>query len=212
MIGAALVTDPRMIVLDEPLSGLDSYNALIVTQTLRSLADKGRVVLYSLHQPSNDIFTSLDDAIFMAHGRIVYQGPPGDCLKSLHDAGVDASGAIKTNGLADTMMYALNDPMTCEKLIRASSTEVAEVAENGTTATTGTTATIGSSSSIKSASPSIALQTSTVFWRTLTDVWRNKSLLVLHVCIAIAAGLIMGGLFFELGYDTQGVQVGIDHD
>ena len=90
--------------------------------------------------------------------------------------------------------------------------DIAEVAEIGTTATTGTTATIGSSSSIKSASPSIALQTSTVFWRTLTDVWRNKSLLLLHVCIAIAAGLIMGGLFFELGYDTQGVQVGIDHD
>ena len=226
MIGTALVSDPRMIVLDEPLSGLDSYNALIVTQTLKSLADKGRVVLYSLHQPSNEIYMSLDEAIFMAHGRIVYRGPPGDCGKALHAAGIDA-GDAKANALADTMLYALNDPVACDKLLEcvsggasggakgdaepslgAGSIEDAD-GTDGTDCNNHTIggASIGPSSSFKTVTmPSIPMQLGAVFHRTLTDVWRNKSLLLLHVCIAIAAGLLMGGLFYDLGYDTQGVQ------
>ena len=174
MIGMALVSSPRMIVLDEPLSGLDSYNALIVTSTLRSLADRGRVVLYSLHQPSDDIFTSLDVAIFMAHGRIVYQGPPRDCKSLLKGAGVDISDVKRARPLADTMLYALNEPATCQCLIKAGRRDKAEFVER---------AIISQSSSFKHESPSLGLQASMVLHRTVVDIWRNRSLLVLHVCM-----------------------------
>jgi ABC-type multidrug transport system ATPase subunit len=207
MIGTALVSSPRMIVLDEPLSGLDSYNALIVTQTLKSLANRGRIVLYSLHQPSDDIYMSLDEAIFMAHGRIVYRGPPGDCRELLTGAGIDPCISKRSNLLADTMLYALNDPSTCEKLIEGGVQGVDGDEEDVDTVADDTSDTsISHSSSFRHDAPSLCLQTSTVFYRTLTDVWRNKSLLLLHVCIAVVAGLLAGGLFYDLGYDTQGVQ------
>ncbi len=196
MIGTALVSSPRMIVLDEPLSGLDSYNALIVTSTLKSLANKGRVVLYSLHQPSDDIFTSLDVAIFMAHGRIVYQGPPSDCRYLLEGVGVYTSDAKGTRPLADAMLYALNEPTACQSLIGAGRDKPGIVRQN----------TLSQSSSFKHESPSLGLQASMVLYRTLVDILRNRSLLVLHVCIAIVAGLLAGGIFYDLGYDTVGVQ------
>ncbi len=173
MIGMALVSSPRMIVLDEPLSGLDSYNALIVTSTLKSLADKGRVVLYSLHQPSDDIFMSLDVAIFMAHGKIVYQGPPEDCRTVLEDAGVDTSDTKRARPLADTMVFALNEPRTCQILIGAGRIDKAGAVERNS---------ISDSSSLKHESPPLGLQASMVLYRTVVDIWRNRSLLVLHVC------------------------------
>lgn len=77
-IGMELVTDPAILVLDEPTSGLDSFTALNLMRTLRHVAARGRVVIASLHQPSRDMFLSLDAAILMAHGRMLYAGRPGD--------------------------------------------------------------------------------------------------------------------------------------
>lgn len=173
MIGTALVSSPRMIVLDEPLSGLDSYNALVVTSTLKSLAASGRTVLYSLHQPSDDIYMSLDRAIFMAHGRVVYQGPPADCRSLLKGAGIDMNDPKKAHLLADTMLYALNDPITCQGLIEAGSRSEIVNADRGK---------ISQSTSFKHDVPPLTLQASLVFWRALVDIWRNRSLLALHVC------------------------------
>jgi len=200
MIGLALVSNPKVIVLDEPLSGLDSYNALIVTQTLRSLAERGRVVIYSLHQPSNEIYLSLDEAIFMAHGRIVYQGSPKGCQQILQNIGVQESQS-EGKTLADYMVHALNDPAICEKLSNLNGEpEAIEYKKQSNSAN------YQDDGSKTDRSAPLGLQISLVFYRALIDVWRNKSLLTLHVCISIVAGLLAGGLFYNLGYDTKGVQ------
>lgn len=47
-------------------------------RTLRAVAAGGRIVLASLHQPSRDMFLSLDRAVLMAHGRVLYAGPPAE--------------------------------------------------------------------------------------------------------------------------------------
>lgn len=49
MIIAALLHNPDIIVLDEPLSGLDVSSVLIVRTLLKSLASEGKTVLYSSH-------------------------------------------------------------------------------------------------------------------------------------------------------------------
>jgi ABC-2 type transport system ATP-binding protein len=49
LIGAALLHDPELLVLDEPLSGLDVTSALVVKALLRELAARGRAILYSTH-------------------------------------------------------------------------------------------------------------------------------------------------------------------
>jgi ABC-2 type transport system ATP-binding protein len=49
MIVAALLHDPDIIIFDEPLSGLDVTTVLIVRTLLKSLASRGKAILYSSH-------------------------------------------------------------------------------------------------------------------------------------------------------------------
>ena len=45
-----LITNPSMIFLDEPTTGLDSTTALQVIILLRQLANEGRTVVSTIHQ------------------------------------------------------------------------------------------------------------------------------------------------------------------
>jgi ABC-2 type transport system ATP-binding protein len=49
LLSAALLHDPNILILDEPFSGLDVTSALVLRRLLRSLADAGKMVLYSSH-------------------------------------------------------------------------------------------------------------------------------------------------------------------
>ena len=64
-----------MVFLDEPTSGLDSYSAVQLCQVLKKVANAGASVLFTIHQPSSDIFKSFDNLILMNKGRVMYQGP-----------------------------------------------------------------------------------------------------------------------------------------
>jgi len=50
-----LMMNPQIVFLDEPTSGLDSFTALLVMGVLKREANKGRMVICSIHQPSYEI-------------------------------------------------------------------------------------------------------------------------------------------------------------
>ena len=50
LLSAALLHNPRVVVLDEPVSGLDVSTALVMRTVVRSLADDGRIIFYSSHE------------------------------------------------------------------------------------------------------------------------------------------------------------------
>jgi ABC-2 type transport system ATP-binding protein len=50
LLSAALLHNPRVLVLDEPESGLDVTTALVLRSAVRALAADGRIVVYSSHQ------------------------------------------------------------------------------------------------------------------------------------------------------------------
>jgi ABC-type multidrug transport system ATPase subunit/pSer/pThr/pTyr-binding forkhead associated (FHA) protein len=60
-----LLTDPSILFLDEPTSGLSSEDALTVMKILRRLADGGKTLLLTLHQPSRQVFRRMDHLIVM---------------------------------------------------------------------------------------------------------------------------------------------------
>ncbi|HZZ80396.1 MAG TPA: FHA domain-containing protein [Gemmataceae bacterium] len=77
-----LITDPLLLFLDEPTSGLSSEDALLVMKHLRSLADAGKTVLLTIHQPSLEIFQLLDNLAVIGKdinsqlpGALAYYGP-----------------------------------------------------------------------------------------------------------------------------------------
>jgi ABC-2 type transport system ATP-binding protein len=49
LICAALLHDPEILILDEPLSGLDVTAVMVVKALLRGLAERGRTIFYSTH-------------------------------------------------------------------------------------------------------------------------------------------------------------------
>jgi len=72
-IGVELITDPTLIFLDEPTTGLDSFTATSVMETLGDLARKdGRTVISTIHQPNSDIFEQFDRLLLLAKGKIIY--------------------------------------------------------------------------------------------------------------------------------------------
>ena len=72
-IGVELITDPSLIFLDEPTTGLDSFTATSVMEILRELAMKdGRTVISTIHQPNSDIYEMFDRLMLLAKGKIIY--------------------------------------------------------------------------------------------------------------------------------------------
>ncbi len=70
-----LLTEPSLLCLDEPTSGLASEDAANVMRLLRRLADEGRTILLTIHQPSLQVYRTLDNVIYLADGEQVYYGP-----------------------------------------------------------------------------------------------------------------------------------------
>jgi ABC-type multidrug transport system ATPase subunit len=77
-VGVELVVKPAMVFLDEPTSGLDSFSAVQLCQVLKKVANAGASVLFTIHQPASEIFSSFDRLILMNQGRVMYQGGVAD--------------------------------------------------------------------------------------------------------------------------------------
>jgi len=61
-----LLTDPPILVLDEPTSGLSSTDTISVLELLRSLADAGKTILVTIHQPSLEAYQKFDAVAVIA--------------------------------------------------------------------------------------------------------------------------------------------------
>lgn len=87
-IGVELVTDPGFIVLDEPTSGLDSFTALVIISLLKKMAkQEGKTVIFTIHQPSSEIYNALDRILLVRSGETVYQGKAQDVMKYISNQG-----------------------------------------------------------------------------------------------------------------------------
>ncbi|XP_058068346.1 ABC transporter G family member 29-like [Magnolia sinica] len=77
-IAMELVTNPSIIFMNEPTSGLDARAAAIVMRTVRNTVDTRRTVVCTIHQPSIDIFEAFDELLLMKRGgQVIYSGPLG---------------------------------------------------------------------------------------------------------------------------------------
>jgi ABC-2 type transport system ATP-binding protein len=80
LIAAALLHDPRLIVLDEPLSGLDTVSARLFKDLLVLLANEGKAILYISHV-LEVVERVCDRVIVLAKGKVVADASPTDLTK-----------------------------------------------------------------------------------------------------------------------------------
>ncbi|KAF5852669.1 hypothetical protein GGP41_008088 [Bipolaris sorokiniana] len=79
-IGVQLLSNPSLLWLDEPTTGLDSTSAFQVIKTLQTLARKGRTIIVTIHQPRSEIWDLFDNVILLSRGKPAYAGSAKECL------------------------------------------------------------------------------------------------------------------------------------
>lgn len=85
-IGAELVAGHSVLVLDEPMWGLDAASALSIMELLRRIATTGRTLILTDRQPSTRVFYQFDRLVLLTHsGELVFNG----------DIGADAQHVIR---------------------------------------------------------------------------------------------------------------------
>ncbi|XP_055706773.1 protein brown-like [Phlebotomus papatasi] len=115
-LGTELLGEPYFLFCDEPTTGLDSFNALLVIKTLKNLCGMdqeprngtnfemeivpserdlwepqskafSKGVVCSIHQPTSDIFHCFSHIILVREGRIVFQGTTREAEDKFREAG-----------------------------------------------------------------------------------------------------------------------------
>ncbi|OVA16224.1 ABC transporter-like [Macleaya cordata] len=79
-IGNEIIINPSLLLLDEPTSGLDSTTALKIVQMLHDIAEAGKTVVTTIHQPSSRLFHKFDKLILLGKGSLLYFGKASEAM------------------------------------------------------------------------------------------------------------------------------------
>src|SRR5579859_5365937 len=131
-IAAALLGDPPVLMLDEPVNGLDPEGVAWIRTLLRTLAAEGRTILLSSHLMSEMAMTA-DRLLIIGRGRLIAQATMADFLaagssgsvtvRSPQAAGLaarlTARGATVTRHAGDTLTVTGTTPEEIGEIARA---------------------------------------------------------------------------------------------
>ncbi len=110
LIAAALLHDPAVLLLDEPLNGLDAHAVLQTRALLRALAGAGRTVFYSSHL-LDAVERVADHVIVLRAGHVVQAGSPAEIVQAVGGGSLEAAftrltAAADAYDEAETLMAA----------------------------------------------------------------------------------------------------------
>jgi ABC-2 type transport system ATP-binding protein len=89
LIAAALMHDPKLLIFDEPLSGLDVVSSRLFKDLLQELAIQGKAILYISHVL--EVVEQLcNRVIVIAKGTILADAPPSELTKLMELANLES--------------------------------------------------------------------------------------------------------------------------
>ncbi|XP_064270483.1 ATP-binding cassette sub-family G member 5 isoform X3 [Passer domesticus] len=86
-VAAQLLQDPKVMLLDEPTTGLDCLTANQLVLLLSQLAHRDRIVILTIHQPRSELFKLFDKIAIMSFGEMVFCGNPMEMISFFSDCG-----------------------------------------------------------------------------------------------------------------------------
>jgi ABC-2 type transport system ATP-binding protein len=101
-LAAALLGDPPVQVLDEPLDGLDPEGIRWMRELMRKLAAEGRTILVSSHLLA-EVANTVDDVVVVSQGRLVAEEPwselsrKGEDLEEVFFSLIESAGSAGTH-------------------------------------------------------------------------------------------------------------------
>ena len=193
-VGCELVHDPALVLLDEPTSGLDSYTAYELVDNLRLIANQGRSVVTTIHQPRSEIFDLFHDVVFLASGSIIYQGPAKKVREFFASAGYVCPDK---HNPADFVMHLLQT---------LSAEELEEIVNKRDLSNIKLTIGLEKKEALKNPpKPSevhratLSQQTRILLGREIKNTFRNKEIMGMRFGAEIIMSLLFGGVFFQVG-------------
>jgi len=107
-VAACLIGDPQLLILDEPMNGLDPAGMLDMRDMIRSLADEGRTVMLSSHL-LDEVERTCDAVAIVDHGKVIRQGPISQLLAgSSFELEVDCSEPDRARILLEATVLGAN--------------------------------------------------------------------------------------------------------
>ncbi|XP_029453857.1 ATP-binding cassette sub-family G member 2 isoform X2 [Rhinatrema bivittatum] len=229
-IGMELITDPAVLFLDEPTTGLDASTANAVLLLLKRMARQGKTIILSIHQPRYSIFRLFDGLTLLAGGRMVYHGSAQDTLPYFTSLGYTCE---EHNNPADFFLDIINGDSSAVALQKIEEVDLDNIEEHdcgdktvverlaeqycSTSYYQDTKAELVKLSSGKKAktekffrqitySTSFCHQLKWVSRRTFKNLLGNPQASIAQVGVMFTLALIVGAIFFGVKNDSSGIQ------
>jgi len=201
-VGVELVVKPSLVYLDEPTSGLDSFSAIQLCQVLKKVANAGASVLFTIHQPSSEIFNSFDHLILMNRGRVMYQGSVTDVSSYFEDRGYPIPANFST---ADWIMN-VSQSNKVDKLEskgffdspeQSSSKSEEEDVESSIQEIAA--ADISTDCALQGSHVSILTETAMLYEREIKALYRDTGGTIARFAVTAFLATLLGTIFFGVG-------------
>ena len=76
-----ILTNPSILFCDEPTSGLDAFMARSIIESMKNLAENGKTIIFTIHQPSSELFELFDKLMLLSEGRLAFIGDKNDAAE-----------------------------------------------------------------------------------------------------------------------------------
>ena len=115
---SCLIHDPKVIILDEPLSGLDPLGRMELKRVFKSLQEEGKTVFFSSHIVA-DVEEVCDKVVVIDKGKLVYQGDVTEVLdEHSNDEYLVVYGERENYNLKEKVVEAVGLHSELEELIK----------------------------------------------------------------------------------------------
>ncbi|KAK9730383.1 ABC transporter [Popillia japonica] len=204
-IALELLSNPPILFLDEPTTGLDSLSCTQCVSLLKRLAEEGRTVVCTIHQPSALIFEKFDKLYALSAGVCIYDGTIGNLLPHLSGLGLTCP---PYHNPADFLMeVAIGEHgITVEELSKAEFTE--QPRESIKDKKLESQSSMGNNSIAVDTLPSpasVLMQFLLLYKRNLIMAKRKYSIYLNRFLAHVLIGFLFGYLYSSCGYGAQTV-------
>ncbi|XP_054583514.1 broad substrate specificity ATP-binding cassette transporter ABCG2-like [Eptesicus fuscus] len=231
-IGMELITNPSILFLDEPTTGLDSSTAKAVLLLLKRMSKQGRTIIFSIHQPRYCIFKLFDSLTLLASGKLMFHGPAQEALGYFASAGYQCESY---NNPADFFLDVINGDSTAVVLNREVENDEAQETEEpskrdkplieklaefyvNSAFFRGTKVELdqlmGDQKQKKKSTAFTKIIYATSFchqvkWvskRSFKNLLGNPQASIAQIIVTIFLGLVIGAIFYDLKHNPAGIQ------
>ncbi|XP_053111447.1 broad substrate specificity ATP-binding cassette transporter ABCG2-like isoform X2 [Hemicordylus capensis] len=227
-IGMELITDPAILFLDEPTTGLDASTANAVLLLLKRMSRQGKTIIFSIHQPRYSIYRLFDNLTLLAAGQMLYHGPTQDALEYFKSIGYECE---PYNNPADFFLDVINGDSTAVALNKTNEIDTEIIDEHSSCDKTlaeklaekYSSSTYYRDTKAELEKLSLGGQRETTFrgiayttsffhqlkWvskRTFKNLIGNPQASIAQLCVTVFLGLVVGAIFFGVTNDASGLQ------